>query len=281
MKKIFLSHSYLDRNISAKIVEKLLIKLFEISKQDDIFFTGKRETGIESSLNWRNKLKTNLRDCDIFIALITTNFKNSEVCLAEIGAAWILDKKIYPLILPPINYQNFSQIIGEIQADSLLKKEDVHSFINSLQAQLKSLYGIDPKSEVNINKTITDFLKSIKQHINKNSNLFDPILIPESEKQNDLKEEITEDANIKITREEIQSIKEQSKIEWPDDYSMQEYYINEQLQSLSEVKKLQNEVKNHTEKNRIVQRAIIEWPKDYGMQLYKATEEIKAYERLN
>ena len=94
-------------------------------------------------------------------------------------------------------------------------------------------------------------------------------------------EEILENANKTVSSDEKHLIQEQSKIEWPNDYSMQEYYINEQLQALTDVKNLQKEVKEHLEKNRIVQRAIQEWPKDYTMQLYRANEEIKAYQRLN
>jgi TIR domain len=285
MKKIFLSHSYLDRDISTRIIEKLVVKIFNINKQSDIFFTGKRETGIESSINWRNRLKSNLQDCDIFIALITPNFKESEVCLAEIGAAWILEKKIYPLILPPIKHGNFSQVIAEIQADSLLEREDIQSFINSLQIQLKSLYGIDHKPEVNIEKAINVFLKSVKQYIYKNPNLFKSSSIVENKKQKketiEEIEEILESADTELNSTEKHLIKEQSKIEWPNDYSMQEHFINQQLQALTDLKKLKNEVKEHPEKNTIIQRAIQEWPKDYTMQLYKATEEIKAYQRLN
>lgn len=284
-KKIFLSHSYRDKDIANRIIEKLIIKIFDIDKQTDIFFTSKRETGIESSINWRNKIKSNLQECDIFIALITTNFKESEMCLAEIGAAWALNKKIYPLILPPVKYENFSPVIAELQADLLLKKEDIQSFIKSLEVQLKSLYEIDYNPEINIEKSISDFLKSAKQYIHKNSNLFKSSSLVENQQQKNETiaeiREIIETADSSVTSEEKHSIKEQSKIEWPDDYSMQEYYINDQLQALTAIKKLQNDVKNDPKKERILQKAIREWPKDYTMQLYRANEEIEAYQRLN
>jgi hypothetical protein len=285
MKKIFLSHSYKDRDIANRIIEKLIIKIFNIDKQTDIFFTSKRETGIESSINWRNKIKSNLQECDIFIVLITTNFKDSEMCLAEIGAAWALNKKIYPLILPPIKYENFSPVISELQADLLLKKEDIQSLIKSLEVQLKSLYDINYNTGVNFEKAINDFLKSTKQYIHKNPDLFKSNSLAQNEEQ---KKEIINEINeiigktdTFITFEEKQSINERSKKEWPNDYSMQEFYINNQLQALTDMKKLQNEVKNHTQKSGIVQRAIIEWPNDFEMQLHRSNEEIQAYLRLN
>ena len=283
-KKIFLSHSYRDKDIAVKIVEKLLVKIFAINKQSDVFFTSKRETGIESSINWRNHIRTNLQDCNIFIALITTNFKESEMCLAEIGAAWALNKKIYPLIIPPIKYENFSPVIAELQADLLLKREDIESFISSLQTQLKSMFEIDIQLNVDRNKSIAAFLKSTKDYLQKNPNLFNPTSATENKEQNKvIREEIKEildSADISISEDEKKIIKTRSKTEWANDYSMQEYYINEQIQALEKIKKLKNDVKNNLDKSRIVERAINEWPKDYTMQIYKAEQEIAAYSRL-
>jgi hypothetical protein len=283
-KKIFLSHSYLDREIATRIIDKLIIPIFNIDKQIDIFFTSKRETGIESSINWRNRIKSNLQDCDIFIALFTSNFKESEMCLGEVGAAWVLNKKIYPFILPPVKYENFSVVISELQADILLKKEDLESFVNSIGGDLKRLHNIDYKPNLNIEKCIDSFLKSTKQYLHRNPNLFKPISVEakKEQKQEVIKEikEILETANPSINGEEKKMIKERSKIEWPDDYSMQEYYIDQQIDALTNLRELQTKVKGIPEKVRIVEKAINEWPKDYTMQLYKAEEEINAYMRL-
>jgi len=94
-KKIFLSHAYEDRKIADRIIDKILVPVFELDKRVDIFYTSKRETGIRSSLHWRNKIKSSLINCEIFIALITTNYKQSEMCLGEIGAAWVQKKNLF------------------------------------------------------------------------------------------------------------------------------------------------------------------------------------------
>lgn len=283
-KKIFLSHSYSDKDLAIRIVEKLLLKIFEINKQNDIFFTSKRETGIESSINWRGNIKTNLQDCNIFIALITTNFKESEMCLAEIGAAWVLNKKVYPLIIPPIKYENFSPVIAELQADSLLKREDIESFINSLQEQLKDMFEINRQSDINNSKIINAFLNSTKKYLQKNPNLFKPASKIEIKEQTKVvKDEIKEilnNADISISEDEKRLIKSRSKTVWASDYSMQEHYINEQINALEKIKKLKFDVKNDIDKARIVDNAITDWPEDFTMQIYRAAEEIAAYLRL-
>lgn len=283
-KKIFLSHSYLDKDIATRIVEKLLLKIFLLDKKTDIFYTSKRETGIESSKNWKNYIKNALLDCDVFIALITSNYKNSEMCLGELGAAWILDKPIFPLLIPPVKYENFSTVISDLQADLLINPDDLESFINSFQKQLKSQCEIDIYPNVNIQKCITSFLKSTKSYLQKNPDLFkatSPIAVKEQNKiaKEEIKE-ILENTDTSVTEEEKKIIKSRSKAEWPDDYSMQEHYIKEQVQALIDIKRLKNEFKNDLEKFKIIDKAIREWPDDYSMQTYIANQEIEAYKRL-
>lgn len=247
-----------------------------------IFFTSKRETGIESSINWRNKIKSNLQDCDIFVALITTNFKNSEMCMGEIGAAWVLNKRIYPLILPPIKYENFSPLIAELQADLLLSRDDIQSFIGSLQLQLMKLYGIDVQDGINTEKSINEFLKSTKNYLHKHPDLFHSQSAVENQEQRTIKEirAIFDNADVSVGDHEKELIKQRSKKEWPSDYSMQEHYIEEQIRALTEITKLKNEVKSDIDKYNIVERAIRDWPTDYTMQIHRANEEINAYKRL-
>ena len=36
--------------------------------------------------------------------MISTNYKKSEVCMNEMGAAWALDKQTVPILLPNISF---------------------------------------------------------------------------------------------------------------------------------------------------------------------------------
>jgi len=284
-KKIFLSHAYDDRVIAEKLIEKIIVPIFNIEKQRDIFYTSKRELGIRSSLNWRNKIKTNLQDCNIFIALITSNFKQREMCLGELGAAWVQNKKIYSLILPPIKYENFSVIVSELQADILIKKEDIKSFVESMNVDLKDMYNIEMNNNIDLDLFINNFIRSIKQHLRRNSTSpKDTLPINFNEDKIEVLreiEEINESDTKSVSISEKKIIFERSKNEWPHDYSMQEYYISEQINALQQLRKLQNEVKGIPEKTRIIQKAINEWPYDFTMQIYKANEELDSYSRLN
>jgi len=273
--KIFISHAYDDRKIAEKIIEKLLVPIFSLSKKDDIFFTSNRKTGIRSSLNWRNKIKSSLIESEIFIALISPNFKKSEMCMNELGAAWISEKKIYPLIVPPVTFNDFSVVIAELQADNILEKEDVFSFMESLKSDLSSLYQV--KSDFNdIENQIKKFFISLKSFLRKNPTLFGSN--PEELKKIEAK---TTQPRERDSDEEIQrEIKERSQKQWPEDYEMQEHTIQEQTQAYHDINNLQSSYLKNEDISRIIGRAIKQWPEDYEMQLHTANEQIEAYERL-
>jgi len=280
-KKIFLSHAYKDKDIAIRIVDKIILPLFSIDKSD-IFFTSRRDTGIKSSANWRNKIKQELIDCEIFISLITPNYKKSEMCIGEVGAAWIQNKVIYSLILPPIKYENFSVIISDLQADILIKREDVKAFVESLAEDLGHLFKIEFKENIDKEKLISNFLKSVKQYLRKSPNLFEEGIEETKNKKSTVeqpKQTVIEDASI-IGNIDQKELKKASIEEWPDDYSMQEYHLKEQVEAHLNLSQLAKEIINMPEKIRIMQKAIKEWPKDYSMQLYTAKEQIEALNRL-
>jgi len=170
-KKIFISHTYDDRKIAIKIIDILLIPVFNLNKERDIFFTSRRATGIKSSLNWRTIIKSSIKETDIFIALITPNFRKSEMCQNELGAAWVGEKYIFPVIVPPITFDNFSDLIAELQADIITNKENVESFMMSIASVLIDVYKIDYDADI-IEECITKFTRSLNNYLKRNPKLF-------------------------------------------------------------------------------------------------------------
>ena len=52
--------------------------------------------------NWINELTLLAEENE----LITPNYKESEVCLCEMGAAWVTSSKVFPFIVDPISYSD-------------------------------------------------------------------------------------------------------------------------------------------------------------------------------
>ncbi len=95
-KKIFISHSSLDTQIGEKFVDALVELGIE---QNIIFFSSKYHTGVELGNDFHTVIKEQIKGCDIVIFLLTRNFYKSAACLNEMGAAWVLDKNILPILL--------------------------------------------------------------------------------------------------------------------------------------------------------------------------------------
>ncbi len=280
-KKIFISHSYADKKLADRIIDKILVPVFQLNKSNDIFYTSKRESGISSRSNWKESIKSNLKDCSIFIAIITSNFKKSEMCLGEIGAAWVLNKRIYTLILPPIEYETFSVMLSEFQSDKLLNNSDIKSFITTIALDLQSISNIEIQEGIDIEKLVLAFTKSIRSYIRKNPISSDKErLKPDTKDNKQIEIKSTVPISIDIPDKTIKLIKENSKLNWPDDYTMQEYYINEQITALNKLLALSSNTRNDQEILRIIDNAIRNWPDDFSMQLYTAEEEIAAYTKL-
>lgn len=70
----------------------------------------------------------------------------------------------------------------------------------------------------------------------------------------------------------IEKLKEKAKRDWPNDYTTQEYWINEQIKAYEYMLTI--------EKNSIKSKAQRDWPLDYSTQKFWYNEQIEARERL-
>ncbi len=60
-----------------------------------------------ASLDFNDGIKKAIKDCDVFIALLSENFKKSDYCDQETGIAYYLKKKIIPVKLDSTNPYGF------------------------------------------------------------------------------------------------------------------------------------------------------------------------------
>jgi hypothetical protein len=81
--------------------------------------------------------------------------------------------------------------------------------------------------------------------------------------------------------EVMEKIRAFAQREYPDDYSMQKYTIEEQSESFFAIKRLDASNIPAGVFNEICQRAAIEYPDDYSMQKYEIEEEVEAYRHLH
>lgn len=82
-------------------------------------------------------------------------------------------------------------------------------------------------------------------------------------------------ANLQIQEEEriITKLKAKAKRDWPDDYSVQEYWINEQIEAYHYMLTI-------PDNDRIKKKAQRDWPLDFSVQKYWYAQQLEAKERL-
>lgn len=81
--------------------------------------------------------------------------------------------------------------------------------------------------------------------------------------------------NLQIQEEEsiITKLKAKAKRDWPEDYTTQEYWINEEIEAYHYMLRIPNN-------NKIKKKAQRDWPLDFSTQKYWYNEQIEAKERL-
>lgn len=125
MKRIFISHASKDKEIVQAFMDEILIGALGI-KITDIFCTTTDGTKIKSGNDWRNDIQEHLVDSKVTFLIITPNYKESEICLNEMGAAWVLSGKTIPLIVEPVNYESVGllQVVKQVEKIQDIKSLD-------------------------------------------------------------------------------------------------------------------------------------------------------------
>ncbi len=161
---IFISHSSSDKEIITSFIDKILKLVLKIDS-DKIFCTSLHENSIISGTDFRSAIKNNLKKASTVIQIISKSYKESEVCLNEMGAAWVLCDKVIPFIVPPIDYDS----VGFIhQPDQLLKfnsKEDILKFIDEEKQNTNNIKHNE------IERHVKEFLESISHYLQTPSNV--------------------------------------------------------------------------------------------------------------
>lgn len=154
--KIFISFSHKDKDILQSFVDHYL-KLGLGIKNEEIFCTGIDNSKPKTGEDFRVWIKENIQNSDLIILLISRNYKNSEVCLNEMGASWILDKRVFPLLLPPIDFDN----VGFLHNSNQVLKINSRNDLFKLYEDLNHLITDRNINSSNLNNQIDKFLNEI------------------------------------------------------------------------------------------------------------------------
>lgn len=153
--KIFISHSSKDKTIIDEFIDKIL-RLSCGYNNSDLVYTSLQATGVEPGEGIPSFIKDNLNTSSLVMFMISQNYKDSEVCLNEMGAAWALNKKTVSILLPNTSFNNLGWLTS---FDKAIKIDDGEG--------LDRLIEMISRKDIDIsdwNRQKERFLKSCVKH---------------------------------------------------------------------------------------------------------------------
>lgn len=152
MAKIFISHSSNDKDV-VDLFKKFILNAGLGILDSDIAYTSAPETGVPTGNSIPQYIKDNIKSSDFVFFIISENYRRSEVCLNEMGAAWILDKNVKPLLLSDVSFTS----VGWLYQVSLCAKISDAERLDELRDEFIESYEDIPKTSV-WNRNKNEFL---------------------------------------------------------------------------------------------------------------------------
>lgn len=193
-RKVFISHSYKDRQYADVFVK--LLKDFGF-REEDIFYSSSPETGVRTGELIFDRLKKELEECPIVLYFLSNNYYASVPCLNEMGASWMMTDDHFPIALPDFSPD---EITGAINHDrlALRLKEDfdemnLYHLINQLceKAKVNIPSVVDYHKDEYIRPIYEQVQELIRQEaflVPNEEGVFETILVAERENKGVLEE---------------------------------------------------------------------------------------------
>ncbi|ARN78891.1 hypothetical protein BST97_13330 [Nonlabens spongiae] len=214
---IFISHSGKDKQIVDNFIDLILQGGLGVHITN-IFCTSTDGTKIKSGTDWRNSIIDALQLAKINFLIITPNYKESEVCMNEMGAGWVTSAEVIPLIVKPINYKTVGVIQEPIQIEKLLDEKSLDRVRDILQEKLSI-----PVSEIKSDRWTAkkkEFVIKTKTYLKDNEfkkpldrEEFEELIKEKDELETTLSNLIQEKSILESQVEELKRAKDKSEVD--------------------------------------------------------------------
>ena len=154
-RKIFISHSSKDEKIIQQFRKDIL--LAGCSLHPNNIFCTLDHSAIKTGKDFRKEIVRNMKECDFILLMISNNYKESEVCLNEMGAAWALDNKtVLPFVLPDCRFEDMGFLYKVRQGAMITDKTK----LDELYRDICETYDIE-QDWIHFNQISNEFIASV------------------------------------------------------------------------------------------------------------------------
>ena len=169
-KKVFISHASADEKMVSLFVDHILVAGSGV-KLEDIFYTTRVDTGVANGDDIPSAIKNGIRGCNLFVMMVSDHYRNSEVCLNEMGAAIMRDDlPIMILLLPNVDFDRLGWLVSLKKGTKLTESDG----LDQIHDQIMELMSVHVKTAT-WNRSKTCFLSHAQEAEEKGNSL-----IPES-----------------------------------------------------------------------------------------------------
>lgn len=157
--KIFISHSSKDIDYVKSFVENILLLGLDIPSEK-IFCSSMEGHGVKSGQYIPDRLKEEINKSALALLFISKNYKASEICLNEVGAAWAtLEKEtVIPMLLPNIDFSEIGFLDLSRLGLKIYEREGILKLIQDCKEQLNPSFNLEK-----LHKKIEDYLSDISK----------------------------------------------------------------------------------------------------------------------
>lgn len=251
---IFISHSSTDKE---KV--KLLISILRTAlnlNQEQIRCTSVAGYKLTGGKSTDETLRQEIIDCKIFIGVLTENSIKSTYVLFELGARWGLNKLMKPLVCEP-SMENI--VKGPLSGLHCLNGSESTEIIQ-LVKECASILKIEANT-TDLYLEEVDKFTSLSKKEAKNSGMSNP-----TENQEGMETNHSSNFNLSEIRERVLK---KAMEEYPNNYDMQEYELEKQMDALDKLQNPSENWRSLPEYNVISETAAKQYPTNYDMQLYE------------
>lgn len=117
-RRVFISHSSKDKKYVTDFVNHILCLGIGLNP-DDIFCTSIEDMTMRNGEDIRMHIQENIRSAEYSFLLISDNYKNSEICVNEMGAVWAYDANVRLFLLPNTSFSSIGWLCDTRKADKL------------------------------------------------------------------------------------------------------------------------------------------------------------------
>ena len=118
MPKIFISHAAADKHLVDDL--KQMIQTAVGLAPGEFFYSSGKGTGVPAGHNFVEYIRDEIDDATFVVSVVTPAFRESEFCLAELGAVWVsVGKAFCPLCTPDVNRGDLRATLAGIQVERI------------------------------------------------------------------------------------------------------------------------------------------------------------------